>query len=76
MVVELRNECLARGPITHAVCTFYKRYLGPHVSPLDRMMNDGVHVIDTLRWLSGGELAEILSVSRRVGVPDINFCTA
>jgi predicted dehydrogenase len=39
-------------------------------------MDDGVHAIDTLRWLCGGEVVEIQSVTRRVGVPDINFIAA
>jgi virulence factor len=76
LVVKLRNECLARGPITHAVCTFYKSYLRPNTSAFDHMMNDGVHVIDTLRWMCGGEVTEIQSVNKRVTVPDINFTTA
>jgi predicted dehydrogenase len=36
-------------------------------------MDDGVHAIDTLRWLCGGEVEEIQSVSRRIGTPDLNF---
>jgi predicted dehydrogenase len=40
------------------------------------MMDDGVHAIDTLRWMCGGEVTRIHSVTRRVGTPDINFISA
>lgn len=73
MVVQLREECLKRGPITHAVCEFYKCNPEPYLTPRDHMMDDGVHAIDTLRWMCGGEVTEIQSITRRVGVPDINF---
>jgi len=73
MVVRLREECLRRGPITHAVCEFYKCSPAPCFGPRDHMMDDGVHAIDTLRWMCGGEVAEIQSVTRRIGVPDVNF---
>lgn len=76
MVVRLREECLQRGPITHAVCEFYKCNIDPYLAARDHMMDDGVHAIDTLRWMCGGEVVEIQSVTRRVLVPDINFITA
>ena len=40
------------------------------------MMDDGVHAIDTLRWICGGEVVAIHSVTKRVLVPDINFLSA
>ena len=55
MVAQLRDECLQRGPITHAVCTFYKCNITPYLNARDHMMDDGVHAIDTLRWMCGGE---------------------
>ncbi len=73
MVVRLHAECLRRGPITHAVCEFYKCNMEPYLGARDHMMDDGVHAIDTLRWMCGGEVTGIESVTRRVGVPDINF---
>ena len=76
MVVMLRDECLKRGPITHAVCTFYKCLPEPHLAARDHMLDDGVHAIDTLRWMCGGELAAVESVTRRVLVPDINLILA
>jgi virulence factor len=76
MVVMLREECLKRGPIVHAVCVFYKCNIDPMLGARDHMMDDGVHAIDTLRWMCGGEVVRIDSVARRIGVPDINFIGA
>ncbi|NLG49470.1 MAG: Gfo/Idh/MocA family oxidoreductase [Chloroflexi bacterium] len=76
MVVQLRDECLKRGPIVHAVCRFYKCAISPMLGARDHMMDDGVHAIDTLRWMCGGEVVEIQSLCRRVLVPDINFISA
>jgi predicted dehydrogenase len=76
LVVELRDECLKRGPITHAVCEFYKCDITPYLAARDRLTDDGIHAIDTLRWMCGGEARRIHSVSRRVGVPDLNFFSA
>lgn len=76
MVVLLRNECLKRGPVVHAMCRFYKNNLVPFLNARDHMMDDTVHSIDTLRWICGGEVAQIESFTRRVGTPDINFISA
>ena len=76
MVVHLRNECLKRGPIVHAECAFYKYEAKPYLQARDHMMDDGVHAIDTLRWMCGGEVVAIESRCKRVGTPDINFISA
>jgi virulence factor len=76
MVVQLREECLKRGPIAHAVCAFYKCNIVPYLSARDHMMDDGVHAIDTLRWLCGDEVVQVDSVCKNVMVPDINLIVA
>ncbi len=76
MVVKLRDECLKRGPIVHAACRFYKCNVDPYLEARDHMLDDGVHAIDTLRWLCGGDVVNIQSATRRVLVPDINFFAA
>ena len=76
MVVVLREECLKRGPIVHAVCRFYKHLIVPHLDARDHMMDDGVHAIDTLRWICGGDVVGVESTTKRVLVPDINFIAA
>lgn len=76
MVVQLYNECLKRGPIRHAVCEFYKCQPDPQLCARDHMMDDGVHALDTLRWMCGGEVESVESVTKRAAVPDINFIAA
>jgi len=76
MVVMLREECLKRGPIVHAVCEFYKCALEPYLSAPGHIMDDGVHAIDTVRWMCGGEVVAVHSLTKRVSVPDINFISA
>lgn len=76
LLVRLKEECLKKGPITHAVCEFYKCNIEPYLEARDHMMDDGVHAIDTLRWMCGGEVKKIFSVTKNVLVPDINFISA
>ncbi len=76
LLVRLREECLARGPITHAVCEFYKCQIAPFKMVRDHMMDDGVHAIDTLRWICGGEVKEIHSEMKSINVPDRNVIIA
>jgi len=66
----------ARGSITLAICEFYKCSPAPFLGARDHMMDDTVHAIDTLRWACGGEVAQVRSACRRIGVPDINLITA
>jgi len=76
IVVKLREECLKRGPIVHAVCKFYKCMITPFLEARDHMMDDCVHSIDTLRWICGGEVVKVESFTKRVLTPDINFISA
>jgi len=76
MVVKLRDECAKRGPVSHAVCEFYKCNIEALLGARDHMMDDGVHAIDTLRWMCGGEVTHVDCVTRSIGVPDINFIIA
>ena len=76
MVTAMRDECLKRGPITHATCKFYKCEIEDFIGARDHMMDDTVHAIDTLRWITGSEVAKVDSVTRRIGTVDINFVMA
>lgn len=76
VTVAARDTCLERGPITHAVVRFYKNDIRPFIGAIDHMLDDGTHALDTLRWLCGGDVVDIQSQLKRVGVPDINFITA
>lgn len=76
MVMKLYEQCLKRGPIVHSICYFYKRNIAPYVEARDHMMDDGVHAIDTLRWMCGGEVVKVMSITKRVQVPDVNWIGA
>ena len=76
MVENMRKLCLDCGPITHAVCRFYKYAPMPYLGASGHVLDDTVHSIDTLRWICGGEVVSVQSYVRRVGIPDINFVTA
>ena len=76
MVCLLRDKSLERGPIVHAVCEFYKSAITPMWSTIDHMHDDGVHALDTIRWMCGGEAVRVQSVTRAVQVPDLNFIGA
>jgi len=76
MVTQLREKCLEKGPITHAVCRFYKSEIQDYLQARDRMLDDTVHSIDTLRWMCGGEVIKVESHTKRVQVSDINFISA
>ena len=76
MVTQMREKCLERGSITHAVCKFYKCEINDFLGARDHMMDDTVHAIDTLRWMIGSEIARIDSVTRRIQTVDINYIMA
>jgi virulence factor len=76
MLVKLHEECLKQGPITHAVCEFYKYSQEPFFNARDHMLDDCTHAIDTLRYMCGGEVTAIESHCKRIGVPDINWIGA
>lgn len=75
-VMKLREKCLERGPITHAMVRFYKCAIKDFLGARDHMMDDTVHAIDTLRWACGAEAKHIHSMTRRMGTSDINFISA
>ena len=77
VVCRLRDECLKRGPITHALVRFYKCDQQDFVNARDHMMDDCVHSIDTLRWVFGDrEVVGLHSECRRIGTTDINYISA
>lgn len=76
LLTRLKEECTATGPLTHAVCEFYKNDLRPMWSARDHMLDDCVHAIDTVRWMCGGDIVGMESHCMRVAVPDINWIMA
>lgn len=76
MVTQMRNECLKRGDITHAICKFYKYEIKDFLGARDHMMDDCVHSIDTLRWICNSEVVRVESFVRRINTVDINLISA
>ena len=76
MLKKLHAECLKRGPVTYGVCEFYKHGPAPWLGPRDHMMDDFTHTVDTVRWMCGGEIVDVISHCKRVGTPDINWISA
>lgn len=76
LAVKVREECLKRGPIVHAVSTFYKPAAASGFDTVEHMMDDGVHAIDTLRWMCGGEVVKIDSQCQRVFGVDVDCIIA
>lgn len=77
LTMRLRDECLQYGPITHALVRFYKNQIETRYDARDHMMDDTIHSIDAVRWACGDSKAvSVHSVTRRVGVRDINFISA
>ena len=73
---KMHAECLKHGPITHAVCEFFKCTPEPYLDARDHMMDDCTHAIDTVRWMCGGEVIDVDAHCKRVGTPDINWIGA
>jgi len=74
--VKLYKECLKRGPIYHARCVFFKNNIVHYKELRDRLIDDGIHAVDTIRWLCGGEVVNLSSVTQRIDVPDNNYVAA
>lgn len=71
----LRARVEARGPIHSAEVAFLKstRDLGApagfYDGAIDPLTSDGIHAVDNLRWLCGGEVEEVHAEARRRLVP-------
>lgn len=76
LVMAMRDKCLEKGPINHAVCRFYKCNPQPYTAARDHMLDDTVHAIDTVRWMVGGGVVDVQSHMRAIGTPDYNHISA
>ena len=76
LLKKMREACAERGTITHAVCEFYKSDIKARHDARDHILDDSTHAIDTVRWMCGGEVVDIESRCKRIGVPDINWIGA
>lgn len=58
-----------RGPVHTAHAAFYKNWVGGspyYQGAMDMLTCDGIHAVDTLRFLCGGEVESVASDSRRL----------
>jgi len=67
-----------RGPMTQCVATYYKNMLGQGLyfdGAVDLLTSDGIHAVDTLRWI-GGEAEKVASDVRSCCVDYANSFNA
>ena len=68
--------CEKRGPVHTAHASFYKNWVGgaPYYrGAMDMLTCDGIHAVDTLRYLCGGEVESVASDSRRLDADHWNI---
>jgi virulence factor len=69
-MTALRARVEERGPIHTASLTFVKStkdltvHSGFFEGVIDPLTSDGIHAVDTLRWLAGGEATRVVSEAR------------
>jgi predicted dehydrogenase len=74
-ITTLRAEVEQRGPIHTANITFIKSTSdltqpgGYYNGAIDPLTSDGIHAVDTMRWLCGGEVEEVHAFNRRRYIP-------
>ena len=76
LLMKMRDACLGKGPIVHAVVEFFKCNIEPFHGARDHMLDDCTHSIDTARWICGGQVVKVESHCKRIGTPDINWIGA
>jgi virulence factor len=76
-LTELKNRVEERGPVHTVSVDFLKatrgpaleRHAGIYDGATDPLTSDGIHAVDNLRWLAGGEAVEVTSSVRTMYVP-------
>jgi virulence factor len=74
-MTTLRTAVEARGPIHFAEVAFLKstadltQPAGFYDGAIDPFTSDGIHAVDTLRWLCGGEVEQVRADVRQRGIP-------
>jgi predicted dehydrogenase len=62
VLVEARHQVAERGIISISA-TFYKHELGDDWLPGRKLLSNGIHAVDTLRWLAGSDPKEIAAAT-------------
>jgi virulence factor len=74
-MTALRRRVEERGPIHTASVSFLKstrdlnRHAGLYDGAIDPLTSDGIHAVDTLRWLCGGEVERVVSDAKTRYIP-------
>jgi predicted dehydrogenase len=64
VLVEAKRQVDERG-MCSVVATFYKHELKNDWSEGSKLFSNGIHSVDSLRWLAGSEVKEIVSATSR-----------
>ena len=79
-VIRMGKEiCEKNGPIHSAAAYFYKNEVGGrpiYKGAMEKLTCDGIHAVDTLRYLCGGEVEAVASDVRRLDTTFRNMHTA
>lgn len=79
-VIRTAKEiCEKQGPVHSAASYFYKNEVGGRAlykGAMEKLMCDGIHAVDTLRYLCGGEVEAVASDVRRMDATFRNMHTA
>lgn len=73
-IMALRKRIEADGPIHTVQVDFVKSTPNPtqtasfYDGAIDAFTSDGIHAVDTMRWLCGGEVEDVRARVRRIGV--------
>ena len=74
-MAALKQRMEERGPIHTVSVSFLKatrhldRHAGLYDGAIDPLTSDGIHAVDNLRWLAGGEVERVASDARTRYVP-------
>ncbi len=74
-----KSICEKNGPIHSAAAYFYKHEVGGqpiYKGAMEKLTCDGIHAVDTLRYLCGGEVEGVASDVRRLDATFRNMHTA
>lgn len=74
-----KEICEKNGPVHSAASYFYKNEVGGqpiYKGALEKLTCDGIHAVDTLRYLCGGEVEAVASDVRRLEATFRNMHTA
>ncbi len=72
-----KSWCQDKGGNVHtAHASFYKNWVGGapyYKGAIDMLTSDGIHAVDTLRWMCGGDVVSVAADSRRLDAEHFNM---